>query len=749
MAKFVYFNNNFTSGEVSPKFVARTDTKQYFSSAKKLENVLLMPQGGLTKRPGTRYLAEITGLTDPFFIPFVVSKTESYVIAIDPNGTTSFVRIFKNDGTAATITVTANVPAASNSLTNFQWQWAQSADVIWIVHTSGTYPPIIIKRTATDTFVQGTVLDNSNDFFNNISDLPRVMHVPYLDANIDGNKRLNTSTTSGATVLTATDAAAAPISFFNANHVGSVFKLTVAGTTGFVIVTSFIDVSNVNGTIYALDGSDMGGTTATDNWEESAWSTVRGWPRSVCLFEQRLFMGGTTSSPDTVWASLVGNPFHFMQSKLAQDSSADTSGLNFFGASAETDPLNFTPASKEVNPIQWLSSSKELHMGTLGAEFIASGGREKILSSSSIQIKQQTTHGSSPVQPIRVGRNLYFVSRDGKRLMEFEWDFDTDSYKTLNLNLAAEHILRHQFEESSTFLKNCVVTQLAYQESRNVLWVVTARGTLVAITINKDAEIIGWHTHTLGGQISAGVDGYAKVTGICVLPSVDGTFDEVFLCVKRTINATTEYYIEKMGVDFDHPAFLNDYVSTEEIPFYSDSAIYYSGAAVNIIPGLTHLVGETVVVVGDGKYYGEFTVSGGGTVTLPTGQTVTKAIVGLPYTVTIYCQAVEAGGDFGTAMASVKRIDEITAKFYKTFGGQYGHYIKNPLYPTVIADEEFLQDFNFNPPGYMMPQIILFTGDKKVYVDTPPGEENVIIFKQEEPLPFTLLGVVMRGVTYD
>ena len=45
--------SNFTSGEVSPKISGRVDTKVYANGCKTVENMLVLPQGGVTRRGGT------------------------------------------------------------------------------------------------------------------------------------------------------------------------------------------------------------------------------------------------------------------------------------------------------------------------------------------------------------------------------------------------------------------------------------------------------------------------------------------------------------------------------------------------------------------------------------------------------------------------------------------------------------------------------------------------------------------------
>ncbi|HCE23298.1 MAG TPA: hypothetical protein DF282_12430, partial [Hyphomonas sp.] len=49
----------FDGGEVSPKFAGNSDLERYQRSLALCENIIVLPQGILTRRPGTRFIAEV------------------------------------------------------------------------------------------------------------------------------------------------------------------------------------------------------------------------------------------------------------------------------------------------------------------------------------------------------------------------------------------------------------------------------------------------------------------------------------------------------------------------------------------------------------------------------------------------------------------------------------------------------------------------------------------------------------------
>ena len=52
----------FNTGHISPHMEGRTDFQKYKSSCRQLENMLITPQGPVTKRPGTKYIDTAGGV---------------------------------------------------------------------------------------------------------------------------------------------------------------------------------------------------------------------------------------------------------------------------------------------------------------------------------------------------------------------------------------------------------------------------------------------------------------------------------------------------------------------------------------------------------------------------------------------------------------------------------------------------------------------------------------------------------------
>lgn len=84
---------NFTAGEISPRLMGRVDIARYANGAKRIENAVCVVQGGVIRRPGTRFAAPAKDGNNPArLIPYVFNREQAYVLEVG-NG---YMRFFQN-----------------------------------------------------------------------------------------------------------------------------------------------------------------------------------------------------------------------------------------------------------------------------------------------------------------------------------------------------------------------------------------------------------------------------------------------------------------------------------------------------------------------------------------------------------------------------------------------------------------------------------------------------------------------------
>ncbi len=72
---------NFSKGELAPELYGRFDVDAWQAGLRQARNVIVMKYGGVTKRPGTRLVAEVINPATPTrLIPFQFSMTQTYVL---------------------------------------------------------------------------------------------------------------------------------------------------------------------------------------------------------------------------------------------------------------------------------------------------------------------------------------------------------------------------------------------------------------------------------------------------------------------------------------------------------------------------------------------------------------------------------------------------------------------------------------------------------------------------------------------
>ena len=98
--------NNFTSGVFSPRLYSRTDFEKYSHACKTLTNFYPLPQGGITKRPGTRYIASTKTAADKVeLVPFNYSTEDNYILEFGDQ----YIRFFRDQGVVSSIDSNTNL----------------------------------------------------------------------------------------------------------------------------------------------------------------------------------------------------------------------------------------------------------------------------------------------------------------------------------------------------------------------------------------------------------------------------------------------------------------------------------------------------------------------------------------------------------------------------------------------------------------------------------------------------------------
>ena len=474
-------------------------------------------------------------------------ETGSHTIAFTPTASPFFLQ-FRNNNQAKTIQVDdvallngtpIEIASPYSEDRLFELAFTQSADILYIAHES--HAPRELSRS-------GHAAWSMTDF--------EFKDGPFQSMNTESGKTLAPSATSGSVTITASG-----FKPFAATDIGRLVRIKHGGSWGYARIVGVTSETQVT----AVVKQNFGGTTGSADWRMGAWSDATGWPGAVTFFQERLWWGGTKAQPQTIWGSASGD-FTNYQPTQPDDTIEDDDGLSF------------TIADDRVNAIRWMSAGKRLAIGTSGGEFTMAGGSGgEAVTPTQIQITRETTHGAARISAKRIGPVVLFVQRQRKKIREFVFNFDVDSFKAPDLALLAEHIT------------GTGIVEMDYQqEPDSVLWCVRDDGLLLGMTYEREQDVVGWHRHVLGG-VSDALGRPAACESVAVIP-VEGR-DEAWLSVRRFINGTTVRQIEYIEQELDpdnaghrpRDAFYVDSGLSHDLPLNLSSATQTDPVCLTVV----------------------------------------------------------------------------------------------------------------------------------------------------------------------
>ena len=86
--------SSFTAGEISPRLEGRTNIEKYTEGLSDLTNMVVMPHGGVTRRPGTEFLGEVSDSSvKTRLIPFQFKTSDTYILEFGDQT----MRVYRDD----------------------------------------------------------------------------------------------------------------------------------------------------------------------------------------------------------------------------------------------------------------------------------------------------------------------------------------------------------------------------------------------------------------------------------------------------------------------------------------------------------------------------------------------------------------------------------------------------------------------------------------------------------------------------
>jgi hypothetical protein len=477
---------------------------------------------------------------------------------------------------------------------------------------------------------------------------------------------------------------------------------------GSIQITSITDSMHAVGTVMVTPPYltwTAGANLATFIWAYGLFDSVNGYPEDVTIFRDRVC--------------------YYKGIQLAGSVTSDYLNFSPTVNGVQTADSGFVITLPTSDAIRWMSSQNDLLVGTAAEEILVSEiDPTQAFGPGNIKTRRQTPHGSRFVEAIPIEFVTMFVTRSGQQLRQMIYSVYINGYAAEDLTTLSEHIPKGPDGKQG-------ILQMAWQQEPDlILWCATTDGRLVGFTYNRDQQVLCWHNHPLGGSCATSplaAKGFTNAVVECVssIPSPDGTQDDLWLIVRRTINGVTRRYVEYLV------PYFTDIDANLPNAFYVDAGLTYSGASSSYLTGARHLVGQTVDVLAGGGSHPQVVVDATGGVQLQFP--VTIAQIGLPCPALVVPMRLDAGSQLGSAQGSIKRIVKLVMRLLRTVGGKFGDP-NNGSSTYEELDARSVQNQMDTP-------VPTFTGDVEKKFPSGFNSDGYSAMLFDKPFPATLVGL--------
>lgn len=571
MGRAHILQSNFTSGELTPRVTARSDLQRFFSGLLLNENFWLLTQGGLKKRMGTLCDGLCLNNNRPRLVEFFKSVNDVLIFEL----TDYRLRIWQSDYSLVMDGLTPYevvTPWPESELDNLSF--TQASDVIFVSNINCTDPPRVILRYANDNVVIQFLEYKNGPFLGGNGD-----NVTITPSGLTGAITLNASASLfspdkvgslfrfrenlGNPPMDKWEPAKSITAGMTRQNAGRVYKATNSATTGttppihsegtvsdgavlwqfvhdgagIAKITSYSSVTNVGADVI----SELPSLSATNLWEEGAFSDANGYPACLSIHQERLFAGQTLKQPDTIFASVTEG--------------YSSTGVDFkpglgTGLVVDSDAVRRTVTGGQVRPILHLVSAGALYGFTPKTIEVISGPseREPITPSGAAAISRPGSGAHPKVFPVLAPSEILYVSNNGRSLLALPWSEKIGDGIARNLSILTEHI-----GKLGSFKRIELI-----ESPEPCIFVLNEYGRLFGVAYSPEQEVVGWWRIVFDD---------AEIESICKMRRPNGD-DELWLGVKRIINGNIVRTIEHM------PQFLLPY-SPRDYANYLDGAYYW------------------------------------------------------------------------------------------------------------------------------------------------------------------------------
>lgn len=749
MPKSQVLQSSLTTGVISPTLHGRVDIAKYYNALDIGNNITLMPHGGAKRRAGSVPILKSTDSSlgyeaqELYFTnkvksePFVFNIDQKYLIVFDY----AYVHIIKDK------LLIHSIEVEQQNLSSWSFAWSdafgtnmkafsakqleemdvtQYGDTMIIVHPD--FAPIKLVRGVTETdwtfepiiFKNIPLYDYENNYLGKkeifegdgtATEFILIYTIPNFTVYIGSEKILE------QVAWTALPVEDRPERYYTYDREVGKIVFNIAPENGT--------------TIELISGAGVPEMDA-DHTYEDIWSVTRGYPKTVTIFQGRLYFGGTKSKPVTVFGSVINDYFDFNLGDGAAD-------MGIFD----------TIASGTFDDISVITSARTLQAFTESGEYFNPANPVTPTTSA---WKRQTGYGAARSSTVSIDGATYFIDRSRAAIRQFIYSLEEDAYVSPNISLLSDNLVYD--------VARIAITKGTGSEIANLVYVLNGDGSMAVLNTMRLENIQGWSRWTTQGLYS----------DVC---AVD---DDLYTLVARGYTDADEikYYIEMVDdtVLLDHyhtqgegiDIFRGDSVTKEfnlvnstdgtfEVLLDGELAspqptynVFYNSITFSVAPDddveiqvipTAENTDDMILPTSAAKGFRELSKKGnffyegeavpvedGGKLLLSFDDNHTFMEAGFNYQVKVRTVNLNKDTTAGQIINKTKRLVRVKLNVYETLGITVENYI--------ISDRKFIMSFS--------KQLKPFTGIKEVYL-LGYAKHNAIEITQDIPMPFTLLQI--------
>lgn len=306
------------------------------------------------------------------------------------------------------------------------------------------------------------------------------------------------------------------------------------------------DIALTNIPTYKFDG-----TTA-----EPVWSATRGWPRSVFLYQGRLYFGGSKSRPQTIWGSKANSFFDFGTTSSALDDEG----------------VELTLDNDRVCAVHQLYALNDFFTFTSGGLFARVS--DEAVTPNKFAMSRSSEVPAARLRPAEIDGSVMYASYGEESgfstIYEVIFDYDTQSYRAEDVALLSSALMRQPIDMAARRGNET--------NSANHLYVVNDDGSAAVLNSRKVQKMTGWTLLQTGGALLS----------VAVVGNIP------YFLIRRTIAENTVYTIERLDPAHRLDCSVSLTAETATASWSDASLAFFDGSAVDLI-GDGAPLGQTVV----------------------------------------------------------------------------------------------------------------------------------------------------------